>query len=160
MRFLELESPFMQVMNKVADLLWLNILALICCIPIFTAGASLTALHYMALKMVRNEECYVTKGFFKSFRENFKQATIIWLILLLVIGILIGDYYIMNKSGLEFNYIFKIVIGIVAVFVTFTSMFVFAVLARFENSIFKTIKNAFVMSVRSEECRVGKEVRL
>ena len=45
MRFLDLDSPFMQVMNKVADLLWLNILALICCIPIFTAGASLTALH-------------------------------------------------------------------------------------------------------------------
>ena len=74
MKFFDLDSPLMQVLNKVADLLWLNILTLICCIPIVTAGASLTAMNYMALKIVRNEECYITKGFFKSFKQNFKQV--------------------------------------------------------------------------------------
>ena len=80
MKFFNLDSPVMQALGKMADLMWLNILTLICCIPVVTAGASLTAMHYMALKIVRNEECYITKGFFKSFKENFKQATLIWLL--------------------------------------------------------------------------------
>ena len=60
MKLFDLDSPLTQALNKVADLLWLNVLTMICCIPVVTAGASLTALHYMALKMARNEECYLS----------------------------------------------------------------------------------------------------
>ncbi len=56
-----LDSPFMTALNKLADLIWLNILTAICCIPVFTIGASLTALHYVVLKMAKNEEGYITK---------------------------------------------------------------------------------------------------
>lgn len=147
MKFFDLDSPLMQVLNKVADLLWLNILTLICCIPIVTAGASLTAMNYMALKIVRNEECYITKGFFKSFKQNFKQATAIWLLFLLAVLVLAGDFYIVKNSGIEFNIVIKVVIGIVALILTFTWMFVFPVLAKFDNTVIRTIKNAFVMSI-------------
>lgn len=147
MKFFDLDSPLMQVLNKVADLLWLNILTLICCIPIVTVGASLTAMNYMALKIVRNEECYITKGFFKSFKQNFKQATAIWLLFLLAVLVLAGDFYIMKNSGIEFNIVIKVVIGIVALILTFTWMFVFPVLAKFDNTVIRTIKNAFVMSI-------------
>jgi hypothetical protein len=147
MKFFDLDSPLMQVLNKVADLLWLNILTLICCIPIVTVGASLTAMNYMALKIVRNEECYITKGFFKSFKQNFRQATAIWLLFLLAVLVLAGDFYIMKNSGIEFNIVIKVVIGIVALILTFTWMFVFPVLAKFDNTVIRTIKNAFVMSI-------------
>lgn len=147
MKFFDLDSPLMQVLNKVADLLWLNILTLICCIPIVTVGASLTAMNYMALKIVRNEECYITKGFFKSFKQNFKQATAIWLLFLLAVLVLAGDFYIMKNSGIEFNIVIKVVIGIVALILGFTWMFVFPVLAKFDNTVIRTIKNAFVMSI-------------
>lgn len=147
MKFFDLDSPLMQVLNKVADLLWLNILTLICCIPIVTVGASLTAMNYMALKIVRNEECYITKGFFKSFKQNFKQATVIWLLFLLAVLVLAGDFYIMKNSGIEFNIVIKVVIGIVALILAFTWMFVFPVLAKFDNTVIRTIKNAFVMSI-------------
>lgn len=147
MKFFDLDSPLMQVLNKVADLLWLNILTLICCIPIVTAGASLTAMNYMALKIVRNEECYITKGFFKSFKQNFRQATAIWLLFLLAVLVLAGDFYIVKNSGIEFNIVIKVVIGIVALILTFTWMFVFPVLAKFDNTVIRTIKNAFVMSI-------------
>lgn len=136
MKFFDLDSPLMQVLNKVADLLWLNILTLICCIPIVTAGASLTAMNYMALKIVRNEECYITKGFFKSFKQNFRQATAIWLLFLLAVLVLAGDFYIVKNSGIEFNIVIKVVIGIVALILTFTWMFVFPVLAKFDNTVF------------------------
>lgn len=147
MKFFDLDSPLMQVLNKVADLMLLNILCMVCCIPIITAGASLTALHYMSLKIVRNEECYIMKGFFKSFKENFKQATIIWLLLLLVICILAGDFFIMKNSGINFNKVLQIIITAVGVLILFTTMFVFPVLAKFENTTMRTIKNAFVMSI-------------
>lgn len=142
-----LDSPLMRGLGKMADLMILNVIALICCIPIFTAGASLTALNYMALKIVRDEECYIIKGFFKSFKENFKQATAIWLLLLLAILILVGDLYIMQNSGIEFHIVLKVIIGVAGVVIIFTAMYVFPVLAKFDNTIKRTIKNAFIMSI-------------
>lgn len=147
MKFLNLDSPFMQGLGKMADLMWLNVLTLLCCLPIVTIGASLTAMNYMALKIARNEECYITRGFFKSFKENFKQATLIWLIFLFVILILVGDFIIMRNSGIEFGDWFQGVITAVSILVLFALMYVFPVLAKFENTVFRTIKNAFLMSL-------------
>ena len=87
-----LDSPVMQALGKVADLMWLNVLTMICCIPVITIGPSLTAMHYMALKIVRNEECYITRGFFKSFKENFRQGVVIGIITLFITFILVGDF--------------------------------------------------------------------
>lgn len=147
MKFFQLDSPLMNFLNKMADLMWLNILTMVCCIPIITVGASFTALHYMALKIVRNEECYITRGFFKSFKENFKQATAIWFILLLVVAILAGDFYIIFKSEIELHKVIKIIILAAAMLVLFTATFVFPVLAKFDNTVKRTIKNAFAMSI-------------
>lgn len=147
MRFFSLDSPVMQALGKVADLMWLNILTLICCIPIITVGPALTALHYMALKIVRDEECYITKGFFKSFKENFLQATAIWLIMLVVIAMLVGDFLIIKYSGLNFPKALQVIIIAISILFLFMATFVFPVLARFVNTIRQTIKNAFLMSI-------------
>lgn len=137
----------MQVMNKAADLMWLNVLTMICCIPIITAGASLTAMHYMALKIVRDEECYITKEFFKSFKLNFKQATAIWLIMLAVFFLLAGDFYIIRNSGLEFNKTLQVILVVVAFLALFASVFVFPVLAKFDNTVLHTIRNSFFIGI-------------
>ena len=73
-----LDSPIMSFLSRVGDLVWLNLLTLLCCIPVVTAGAAFTALHYVSIKMVRNEEGYLTRNYFKSFRQNFIQATLLW----------------------------------------------------------------------------------
>lgn len=147
MKFFNLDSPVMQALGKMADLMWLNLLTLICCIPIVTAGASLTAMNYMALKIVRNEECYITRGFFKSFRQNFKQATLIWLLIVFVVAVLVGDFVIMRYSGLSFPKFLQIVIIAIGILFTFMVTFVFPVLAKFDNTVRRTIKNAFLMSI-------------
>ena len=147
MKLFNLDSPLMQWLGKMADLMWLNILTLICCIPIFTAGAAFTALNYMALKIVRDEECYITKGYFKSFKENFKQATGIWLLYLLADLILVGDFYIIRKSGIQIHKAIQVVICIVGVLIIFTGMFLFPTLAKFENTFTRTIKNSFIISI-------------
>lgn len=147
-KLFDLDSPLIQVLNKVADLMWLNILTLICCIPIFTIGASLTAAHYVALKMKRNEEGYISKDFFKSFRTNFRQSTLIWLLAMLLIAILAGDFYIMqNNTELEIHYIVRVVIMAAGILLVFTLMWVFAMQAKFTNKIKGTLKNAFAISV-------------
>ncbi len=146
MKFFDLESPLMQALGKMADLMWLNVLTMICCIPIITVGPALTAMHYTALRIVRNEEGYISKDYFKSFKENFKQATLIWLILLAFILILIGDFYIMRNSGLEFSTTMQTLLLVVVIIVMFTGVFIFPVQARFENTILNTIKNAFFIA--------------
>lgn len=147
MKIFDLDSPLMNVLNKMADLMWLNILTLICCIPVITAGDALTSMHYVALKIVRNEESYITRSFFKSFKTNFRQATLIWLLLMLVAAILGGDYYIITKSGMQFSQVLVVLIMAAGVLVICTSLYVFPVLAKFDNTIMGTIRNAFIMSI-------------
>ena len=96
-RFFNMDNKFFTVMGRVADLIMLNVVFLICCLPIVTIGASLTALHYVTLKMARNEESYIIKSFFKSFKQNFKQATIINLIMLAVGAVLYLDLNIVSN---------------------------------------------------------------
>ena len=71
-RFFNMDNKFFTFMGRIADLCILNIICLVCCIPIVTAGASITAMYYVTLKMVRNEEAYIVRSFFKSFKDNFK----------------------------------------------------------------------------------------
>lgn len=98
-KLFNIDSPVMRFLGKVADLMILNLVTLVCCIPIVTIGASLTAMHYVLLKMVRDRECYIVRSFFKSFKANFKQATVIWLIILLVLVIFAADLRIINASA-------------------------------------------------------------
>ncbi|MDE7285400.1 MAG: YesL family protein [Lachnospiraceae bacterium] len=148
-KLFDLDSPLFSFLNKFADLIYLNILTMICCIPIITIGASMTALNYVVLKMVRNEEGYITRAFFKSFKQNFKQATIIWIILLLLIGILVGDAFILNYTTVAFPSWFRIALTVVAFIMVFTTIHVFPVLAKFDNSIKHTFKNSLFMGILS-----------
>jgi len=143
----KLDSPLMNFLNKVADIMILNVLFCIFSIPIFTIGASFCAAYYMGFKMVRNEETYIVKGFWKAFKENFKQGTVMWLLLLVVFGILAVDFYIMGYSGIEFAQWLQIAMVTVTVIILMGVAFLFPLQARFINPIKNTIKNAFLMAL-------------
>ena len=145
--FLNLDSPFMIFLSNLTDVVLLNALCLICCIPIVTIGPSITAMHYVTLKMVREEEGYVVKSFFKAFKENFKQSVIVWMIFLVITLVFFLDYRILNEAGMEENKIFAIVIGAIYLFVCLTVMYIFPLLSRFENTLKQTVKNALFMSI-------------
>lgn len=147
MAIFDIEGPVMRFLGKAADLMWLNVLTLLACIPVVTAGAAFTALHYMCLKIVRDEESYITRGFWKSFQENFRQSTIIWLMMLAVAAFLGMDFYIILDMGVELPYFVKLLVLAAAVLASFTAVMVFPLQARFANPIRHTIKNAFVVSV-------------
>ena len=94
-----------------------------------------------------HEESYITRSFFKSFKTNFRQATLIWLLILLIAAVLGGDYYIITKSGIQFSSVLVVLIMAAAVLVICTTLYVFPVLAKFDNTIMGTIRNAFIMSI-------------
>lgn len=148
-KIFNLDSPFARVLSRIADIVVLNILTFICCIPIITIGAALTAQHYVVLKMVREEEGYVARSFFKSFKSNFKQATCIWLIFLAFILLFALDIYIFLYSGMEFPKFMIIVVSAFAIVVAMVGIYVFPVLARFDNTVKNTIMNSFKIAVIS-----------
>ncbi len=147
-RFFDLDSPLMSFLNKTADLVWLNILYIICCIPIITIGAATSALYYVTMKMTANEEGYITKSFFKAFKDNFKQATIIWLGAILVYFIFIMDFRFLITMEGTLGKVVYVLISAVAILFTFMMVYIFPLLAKFENTIKNSLKNAFLISIR------------
>lgn len=145
------DSILGRFLNWLADIVILNVLWLICCIPIFTIGTSTTALYYSLMIRQRRDEGYVHKNFFKSFKQNFKQSTIIWIILLVVGFILTLDF----RIGLLFNSGDGSIIGKIMLFFsvilmipyTFILTYIFPVQAKFENTIKNNLKNSLLMAV-------------
>ena len=87
--FFNYDNPVWRFIGKLGDLILLNILWIVCSIPVFTIGASTTAVYYVTLKLARDEGDSTIRSFFHSFKSNFRQATAIWLILLAA-GIVLG----------------------------------------------------------------------
>ena len=153
--FLNIDGPFMSSLNKIADVLILNLLFVVCCLPVFTIGAAYTAMYYVTLKMVKDEDCYTFKSFFKSFKQNFKQATVIWLIMLLIGIIIVGDLKIMGgdyaqvipTSGVVVKAMNVLLLSAILIY-SFTLVYVFPVLSRFDNTVKNTLKNSLLMSIR------------
>ena len=73
-RFFDLDNVVWRTIDKIGKIFLLNLLWLICSLPVFTIGASTTALIYTSMKLSDNEG-YWHQNFFSSFKENFKQAT-------------------------------------------------------------------------------------
>ena len=153
-RLLDPEGPAMSFITRLVYSAYLNILWIVCCIPIVTAGASTTALYHMTLKMAKNEEGHLTSGFFQAFKENFRQSTVVWLILL-ALGILLGvDGYVFFHMRFEnaFWAVETAVFIVLRVGYAIILLWVFPIMARFENTAFRTIKNALMVGMRFLFC--------
>ena len=135
-------------MGKVADLCLLNLVCLACCIPIVTAGASITALYYVTLKMVRNEESYIFRSFFKSFKQNFRQATIIHLIMVAAAVLLYLDTNIVKVLGEPMSQIMSVIFAVFTLVYAMILLYLYPILAKFYNSVKNTFTNAILMAIR------------
>lgn len=142
-----MDGKLAQFMGKLADIVILNVLLVVCSIPIVTAGASATAFYYVMLKLVKNEEAYVFRSFFKAFKENFKQSTIVFLILAALAAVLGCDFFFATRqTGGTGNPLF-IMFCVIALFVYLGSCYLFPMMAFFENSTKKVFKNAYMMAI-------------
>ncbi len=147
MRFNITDNIIVRALSKICDMVCLNILWLICSIPIITIGASTAALYTVMLKMVKNEEGYIFRGFFKAFKSNFKQSTIMWIVILLLGIVCWIDYRVagvMPGMGGSIMRIIFLLLGFILLSVT---IYIFPLTARYENTIRNTVRNALILTV-------------
>ena len=100
--YIKPESKIMQIFYKATECMLLSILWVVTSLPVITIGASTTALYYAVVKVIRNNEGYVWGEFWNGFRTNFKQATIIWLVALLLLAGAAADIvvvYVLSAAG-------------------------------------------------------------
>lgn len=145
----DMNNRFFQIMGKISDLIILNILCLVCCIPVITAGASITALYFVTMKMVNNEESYVIKSFFKSFRQNFRQATCIHLIFLIAATLIFFDFRITGQlqKGPLATLMFYAFFCVAFLFILIV-LYAYPILAKFYNSTKNILLNSILMAIR------------
>lgn len=142
-----LDNPVWNFMSKVADLVILNFLVILFSLPVVTAGAAWTAMHFVTIRMANKEERYVIKDFWRSFKQNFKQATAIWLITLVAAFVFMGDVLIYKQIPDQIPMVLMIVVMVFAYLVLGTLLYAFPLLSRFYNTVAGTLKNAFLVSI-------------
>ena len=147
LNFLDYNSKFSQFFIRIMDLILLNVVFIVTCIPIFTIGASITALYSTTLKMIRNEEGYIIRGYFKDFAKNFKQATGFWLIALLLYFLLYVIYLAAQVNGGMLFRVYMVITAVWAILFFVFFMYVFPLIATFENSFKGVIKTAISMII-------------
>lgn len=148
-------------MLKFCGACYLNLLWILCSLPVFTIGASTTALYYVTLKMVQDDESNITAMFFRAFRENFRQATTLWLIMLGIGLLLAGDGYILyhlhhSAAGipaLMWTLMLALII-VAAIAYVIVLMYLFPLVASVRNTNWAMLKNSFFIGIHYLFCSI------
>ena len=130
-RFFNMDNKFFTFMSRVADLIILNLLCIVCCIPVVTIGPSIAAMFYVTLKMVRNEESYIVRGFFKSFKQNLKQGIVINLIMLAAALLLYFDISICRSTPGTIGKVLMVLFMMILVVYLMIFLYIYPVLVFF-----------------------------
>lgn len=142
------DNPFMRFLARVGELIILNFLFLLCCIPVITAGAAAAALQKACQVILFDEDDAVTRVFFRAFRENFKQATIAWLVILFFLVGTVCDYLLIASfftGGTAM--LFNAVITALLILVLGIASHLFPLMVRYENRLMEHVKNAVILSI-------------
>lgn len=161
MKFFSYDSTFSQVILRLAGSCCLNVLWLICSLPVVTLGASTAALYSVTLKLVEGDDGHIVQRFFRAFRENFRQATVLWLILLAAGVFLALDGYVAyhlrassTGSAAVFWTLLLALIIAAAVAYTIVLLYVFPLTASVVNTTAAMLKNAFLIGTHYLFCTI------
>lgn len=141
------DSPLMRAMSKIADIMILNLLVIVTCIPIFTIGASMSAMHYVLIKLTKNEGSSVAEMYFKSFKDNFVQGTALWFINLAILGFVGFDCYLFFFTANTMPAAVLMAVIAVGILLLMACMYFYPMQARFINPVAKTVKNSFLIMI-------------
>jgi uncharacterized membrane protein YesL len=139
--FFSLDGKFYKICTYIGDLIILAIMWAIACLPIITIGASTTAFYYVATRQLSDREGYVTHDFFKSFKSNFVEATIVTVVFMLLLG---GVHLILSNTDKTSVIFWAQFIILYELFITAT--WIFPVLSRFDLKLIQLFKKAFQLA--------------
>ena len=147
-----LDSPLMQMLTRLGEMIIINFLCLGCCLPVITTGAALSATHRIMQDYVTDNEGSLIKTFFRAFKENFKQATITWLVLLVLavamvlnfifVGVFLGD--VMN--GIPALALYAM-LGVMSILAVGIAVFLFPLLTRYKNTLRQHVINSLILTI-------------
>ncbi len=147
MGFFSIDSPLYKFMNRLMEMFILNLIWLVCSIPIVTMGAATTAAYTITLKMVDDKEGYIVGPFWREFKANLKKGSIIGVIMEVAIYAIYIDFQLFQHAE-KSNTMFLIV-GVIAIFLLFMHMvYAFPLLARYENTIINTLRNSYSIAAK------------
>lgn len=141
--FFNMDNPVMRTLSMLADVTVLNLLTLVCMLPIVTGGAALAALNDACIRLVRMEDSSLARDYFRAFKSNFKKSTLLWLLLLLAAALVYFDYLAASAYVPQL----RVVILAIALMLLAVVFYAFALLARYENPLKTTLKNAVRLAV-------------
>ena len=144
---LDLDGPLVRALSDLNTLVILNILTALFCIPVITAGASVAAMHYVIMEMFENRGDGAAREFWKRFKENLRNATPVWLILLAAAVFIYVDCRIImgGQMGLPRAMLVPLYIG--AFIEASIAVYAFPLTARFVYSTGATFKNSAILAV-------------
>ena len=144
------DNKFFEVLGKITNIVILNLLCIVACLPIITIGASVTATYSVAMQMAKDKEPYIVKEFIKRFKENFKTSTIVWTVMLIIGGVLLFDFYISRLVVKEaISKALQLVFTMISIIYIFTLTYVFPMISKFENTIKNTMINSTLISIQN-----------
>lgn len=145
------DNPIIAFLARLADAVVLHFLWLVSCIPVVTIGPATVALYYVLLKAIRNEGTRYYRMFFRAFRDNFKKGMILGLVFLLGAGLLTGALFLYQSLYETYQMeVCHVMMFVSAAFILIWLMiftYAFPMLARFDNTVAKTVRNAFFLMV-------------
>jgi len=143
------DHPVTVALTKAFDVCAATAYCILCCIPVFTMGASLTALSSTLMAISANEGGGVTGMFFRAFWREFKQATLVWLVMLAAGAVLAADIYICWVWAQPDSLFIQLLRGMTCFFLllyAFLSVYLYAGIAKFEVSFAQAFHNALVFA--------------
>ena len=145
-KVLDINGKLFRFMSRVGDILLLNLMMLLCSLPVVTAGAAVAAVYDMSLRLLRGEEGYLIPGYFRAFRSNFKQATKLWLICMAVIAVIAGDLLVRPYLP-QFTLPLTVVAWVQWILLLALALYAFPLLVRYENNLGRILYNSAVLAL-------------
>lgn len=149
MKFFNPDSRLMVFLTRVADLVLLNVLWLLCCIPIVTIGASTTAMYHVLRHLQNDEISGVTRDFFQCFKADFRQSTPVYLVLLVPTAAVVYNFFLIfmpENAELIPSYL-SVVWMFSALLVAFVGSMAFPFMAHFSDTLWHTLRNSAVLAL-------------
>lgn len=146
--FFRIDNPFFSFLSRVANLMLINLLCLLCCIPVVTVGAAVTAANKVIYDIHHQQDSEIILSFFSAFRENFKQATLGWIGYLVTLAFLVLEFLLVRANctgGIALALYMIIVIAVALVLANMCYYFPF--LSRYQNTCSRHIYNSFLLSL-------------
>ncbi len=148
MSLFDMNGPLMYNLGKLANIFLCNVLFCLFSLPLFTIGAALSALFAcMQAMWDEDEDDIMAKQYWNAFKQNFRQATVIWLLCLMAFAFLGIYYFIVSSMTGTMGKVYRVSFFMMCVVFIFGFQYLFPLQARYRNSIRNTLKNAWLLSI-------------